>query len=74
MTKLSDLAPAQQEILREVYARLAKAEATLDGLLGEPSRTATVHFLEPIRPGDADGRRRLAELARGRIVEAIAAP
>lgn len=39
MTKLSDLAPAQQEILREVYARLAKAEATLDGMLAEPSPT-----------------------------------
>lgn len=39
MTKLSDLTPAQQEILREVYARLAKAEAILDALLDEPSPT-----------------------------------
>ena len=39
MAKLSDLAPAQQEILRDIYARLARAEATLDGLLAEPSPT-----------------------------------
>ena len=40
-------------------------------LLGEPSRTATVHFLDPILPGEADGRRRLADLARQRIVAAL---
>ena len=39
-------------------------------LLGEPSRVAEVHFLEPIRPGE-DGRRRLAEQARERIIEAM---
>ncbi|MCY7353989.1 MAG: 1-acyl-sn-glycerol-3-phosphate acyltransferase [Lysobacter sp.] len=42
-------------------------------LLGEPSRLAEVHFLEPIAPGDADGRRRIAELARERITAAMTA-
>ncbi|HET6397753.1 MAG TPA: lysophospholipid acyltransferase family protein [Pseudoxanthomonas sp.] len=37
-------------------------------LLGEPARVAEVHFLEPIPPGDLEGRRRIAELARERIV------
>ncbi|MFC7301504.1 lysophospholipid acyltransferase family protein [Cognatiluteimonas weifangensis] len=41
-------------------------------LLGEPARSAEVHFLEPIAPGAADGRRRIAELARARIVAAMA--
>jgi len=40
-------------------------------LLGEPARVAEVHFLEPIAPGDANGRRRIAELARERIVAAM---
>ena len=40
-------------------------------LLGEPSRTAEVHFLDPIPPGSAEGRRRIAELARERIVAAM---
>jgi len=42
-------------------------------LLGEPPRSATLHFLEPIAHGEADGRRRIAEIARGRIVEAFGA-
>lgn len=41
-------------------------------LLGEPTRRAEVHFLAPIAPGDTDGRRRIADLARQRIVEAMA--
>jgi 1-acyl-sn-glycerol-3-phosphate acyltransferase len=41
-------------------------------LLGEPARLAEVHFLAPIAPGDAEGRRRIAELARSRIVAAMA--
>jgi 1-acyl-sn-glycerol-3-phosphate acyltransferase len=41
-------------------------------LLGEPPRVAEVHFLTPIEPCEAEGRRRLAELARSRIVEAMA--
>ena len=41
-------------------------------LLGEPVRIAEVVFLEPIAPGDADGRRRIAETARERIVAAMA--
>ena len=41
-------------------------------LLGEPARVAEVHFLEPIAPGQAEGRRRIAELARERIVAAMA--
>lgn len=40
-------------------------------LLGEPGDVAEVIFLEPILPGDTDGRRRLAEIARTRIVEAM---
>lgn len=41
-------------------------------LLGEPSRRAEVHFLEPIAAGEADSRRGIAELARERIVAAMA--
>jgi len=41
-------------------------------LLGEPARVAEVHFLEPIPAGEAEGRRRIAETARQRIVEAMA--
>lgn len=40
-------------------------------LLGEPSRPADVMFLEPIAPDEADGRRRIAEAARARIVAAM---
>lgn len=41
-------------------------------LLGEPSRVADVFFLEPIAAGSEEGRRRIAELARERIVTAMA--
>src|SRR3546814_257884 len=40
-------------------------------LIGEPPRVVEVVFLQPIVPGDAEGRRRIAELARARIVEAM---
>jgi 1-acyl-sn-glycerol-3-phosphate acyltransferase len=40
-------------------------------LIGEPARELEVVFLPPIVPGDAEGRRRIAELARARIVEAM---
>jgi 1-acyl-sn-glycerol-3-phosphate acyltransferase len=40
-------------------------------LLGEPARTADICFLEPIRVTDLDGRRRIAELSRERIVKAM---
>ena len=40
-------------------------------LLGEPGRDAEIHFLEPIAPGEAEGRRRIAELARARIARAM---
>ena len=40
-------------------------------LLGEPARLAEVHFLEAIPAGDLDGRRRIAELSRERIVAAM---
>ena len=40
-------------------------------LLGEPPRVVEVVFLEPIGPGDAEGRRRIAETARERIVAAM---
>ncbi len=43
-------------------------------LLGERPRIAEVHFLAPIPPGDVDGRRRIAELARERIVAAMEQP
>ena len=39
-------------------------------LLGEPSRIAEVHFLEPIAAAD-DGRRRMADTCRERIIEAM---
>ncbi|WP_245626490.1 lysophospholipid acyltransferase family protein [Stenotrophomonas ginsengisoli] len=42
-------------------------------LLGEPARRAEVHFLEPIAPGQLEGRRQIAELARQRVVQAMAA-
>lgn len=41
-------------------------------LLGEPSRSATVCFLQPILPNEIDGRRQMAEVARERIVAAMA--
>ena len=40
-------------------------------LIGEPARPVEVVFLPPIVPGDAEGRRRIAELARARIVAAL---
>ncbi|MFC4727457.1 lysophospholipid acyltransferase family protein [Coralloluteibacterium thermophilus] len=39
-------------------------------LLGEPVRDAEVHFLEPVAASE-DGRRRMAETCRARIVEAM---
>lgn len=42
-------------------------------LLGEPGCRVEVVFLEPILPGDAEGRRRLADTARSRIVDAMGA-
>jgi len=42
-------------------------------LLGEPARLAEVRFLEPIEATEAGGRRRIAELARERIVDALTA-
>ena len=41
-------------------------------LLGEAPRLAEIHFLEPILPEQVEGRRRIAETARSRIVEAMA--
>lgn len=41
-------------------------------VLGDPSRVAEVHFLQPVVPVEA-GRRRLAEAARTRIVEVMQA-
>ena len=40
-------------------------------LLGEPARRVEVHFLEPVLV-DADGRRRMAEVSRDRIIAAMA--
>jgi 1-acyl-sn-glycerol-3-phosphate acyltransferase len=39
-------------------------------LLGDPPRVAEVHFLEPIAAAE-DGRRRMAETCRERIIEAM---
>ncbi|MFT3807960.1 lysophospholipid acyltransferase family protein [Arenimonas sp.] len=41
-------------------------------LLGEPGRVAEVHFLEPVAASE-DGRRRMADTCRERIVAAMAA-
>jgi 1-acyl-sn-glycerol-3-phosphate acyltransferase len=43
-------------------------------VLGDPAREAEVRFLEPIAPGAVDGRRRIAEEARERIVAAMRDP
>ena len=43
-------------------------------LLGEPARRAEVHFLAPIGSHDLEGRRRIAETSRARIVAAMTAP
>ncbi|MBB3777570.1 1-acyl-sn-glycerol-3-phosphate acyltransferase [Xanthomonas campestris] len=45
--------------------------ANIVRLLGEPSRLAEVHFLEPIGALDIDGRRRLADTSRQRIIAAM---
>ena len=42
-------------------------------LLGEPARVVEVHFLAPIGTADTAGRRRIADLARERIVAAMQA-
>ena len=43
-------------------------------LLGEPARVVEVVFLEPVLPGEAEGRAAIAKLARERIVEALRRP
>ena len=40
-------------------------------LLGEPVRPAEVMFLEPILPANTEGRRRIADVSRERIVAAV---
>ncbi|WP_181113064.1 lysophospholipid acyltransferase family protein [Xanthomonas pisi] len=45
--------------------------ANIVRLLGEPSRLAEVHFLEPIGAFDVEGRRRLADTSRQRIIAAM---
>ena len=42
-------------------------------LLGEPSRVVEVVFLEPVLPGQAEGRAAIARIARERIVGALQA-
>lgn len=63
---------AAQQVV--AFGRRESFFANFVRLLGEPARTATVHFLEPILPGEADGRRRMADTARHRIIAAIDAP
>ncbi len=55
------------------YAPQESFVANLLRLLGEPSRTARVCFLEPILHADHEGRRGIARLARSRIVDAMQA-
>ena len=43
-------------------------------LLGEPARRGEVHFLEPIASQDLEGRRRIAETSRARIVAVMEGP
>lgn len=43
-------------------------------LLGEPARRGEVHFLEPIGSQDLEGRRRIAETSRARIVAVMEGP
>lgn len=43
-------------------------------LLGERGGDAEIHFLEPIASSDAEGRRRIAEVARMRIVGVLGQP
>ncbi len=43
-------------------------------LLGEPARRAEVHFLEPVASHDLEGRRRIAETSRARIIAAMEGP
>ncbi|WP_349811817.1 lysophospholipid acyltransferase family protein [Xanthomonas dyei] len=45
--------------------------ANIVRLLGEPSRLAEIHFLEPIGAFDIEGRRRLADTSRQRIIAAM---
>jgi 1-acyl-sn-glycerol-3-phosphate acyltransferase len=40
-------------------------------VMGEPSRVADVVFLDPIEPGDTEGRARIARIARDRIDDAM---
>jgi len=56
------------------FARGESFFANFLRLLGEPARIAEVHFLQPILPGEAEGRRRLADLSRQRIVDALDMP
>ncbi|HEY1070919.1 MAG TPA: lysophospholipid acyltransferase family protein [Thermomonas sp.] len=42
-------------------------------LLGEPSRPVRVCFMPPILPGECDGRRAIAQAARARVAQAMAA-
>ena len=60
---------AAQQVI--AFARGESFAGNFLRLLGEPARSATVHFLEPIPAGREEGRRRIAELARGRIVDAM---
>ena len=74
-------APAQPVALR--YGRGGNAQTVIAfqpgenflqnflRILGEPGRVAEVHFLDPV-PASDDGRRRMAQACRQRIVEAMA--
>jgi 1-acyl-sn-glycerol-3-phosphate acyltransferase len=57
----------------QVRVAFAPGESFLQNffrLLGDPSRIAEVHFLEPL-PAQEGARRAMAELARARIIEAL---
>lgn len=72
--------PAQPVALRYVRGNLPALSVAFRGeekffhnflrLLGEPGCAAEVHFLEPVAV-NAEGRRRMADAARRRIIEAL---
>jgi len=55
------------------FARGENFIANFFRLLGEPARPARVCFLEPILHADHEGRRGIAQLARARVLAAMAA-
>ncbi|MGY0505671.1 lysophospholipid acyltransferase family protein [Luteimonas sp. e5] len=59
---------------RVAFARGENFAQNFLRLLGEPGIVADVVFLDPFKPADAEGRRRMAETARSRIAAALPSP